>query len=728
MKLTTKNISLEHPARREFLQATAVLTGAFVIGAFVPFAKRVYAASAGGPAAGIRDPNVFLKIGADNTVTLLSKHFEMGQGISTGMATAVAEELDADWSKMRCEFAPNNPALYQNLAFAPYMVTGGSTSMMESFTQMREVGAAARAMLVGAAAAKWNVPAAQISVHKGVVRHKASGRSAMFGELAPDAMRLPVPEKVELKDAKQWQLIGKRAPRLDSVEKTTGKAGFALDIRRPGMLTAMVSRPPQFGGTAVSFDAAAAKKIDGVVEVVQIPQGIAVLAKDTWSAIRGREVLKVIWDMSKAESRSTDAIVAEYRQMSGSKGLPALRRGDAAAGFAKAAKTIDAEFVFPHLAHAPMEPLNCVLELRADGAELWSGSQLQSIDTYVLSKVLGFKPEQIRINTLLGGGSFGRRGNPVGDWVAEVAMIAKAINGRAPVHLVWTREDDIKGGFYRPMALHRVKAGVDSAGRITGWQHQVVTKSIFTGTPFEGGAVKEGVDHSSVEGVVDTPYAISDMAVDLHNAKSPVPVLWWRSVGHSHTAHVMETVMDDLARTAGKDPMAFRLGLLEGKPRDIAVLKLAAQKSGWDRPLRKGRGRGIAYHFSFGTRVAMVAEVTVKDAAYKVERIVAVVDCGVAVNPDVVKAQIEGSIGFALSSVLRNQITLNKGVVEQNNYNDYEPTRIREMPKVEVHIIKSAEAPSGIGEPGVPPLAPAISNALFAATGKRVRALPLTLV
>jgi len=332
-----------------------------------------------------------------------------------------------------------------------------------------------------------------------------------------------------------------------------------------------------------------------------------------------------------------------------------------------------------------------------------------------------------KIHTQYGGGSFGRRGNPVADWTLELAEVAKAIKGRAPVHLVWTREDDIKGGFYRPLALHRVKAAVDTQGRIAGWQHQVVNKSVFTGTPFQDSFVKNGVDHSSVEGIVDTPYGIEHLAVQSYMAQSPVPVLWWRSVGHSHTAHVMETVIDELAVLARKDPVAFRLSLLAKQPRDTVVIKLVAQKAGWGRPMPKGRGRGVAYHFSFGTRVAMIAEVTVKGSAYTVDRIVAAVDCGVPVNPDVITAQIEGAIGFALSTVLRNQVTLENGVVQQNNYDDYEPTRMREMPQVEVHIVKSLAPPSGIGEPGAPPLAPAIGNALFAATGKRLRSLPLVI-
>jgi len=709
-------------SRREFLKSSAATAGAFVLGTYVPFGNEAFAQEAG-PAQGVYDPNVFLKIGADNSVTLISKHFEMGQGVTTGMATLVAEELGADWSTVRFEFAPNNPKLYNNLAFGPIMATGGTTSMAESWEQMRKVRAAARMMFVAAAAAKWNVPGAEIKVENGVINH-AGGRHATFGELVAEAMRVPVPGSVTLKQPKDWKLIGTRVPRLDSVQKTTGAGVFAFDVRRPGTLTAIVKRSDLFGAKVASFDATEAKKVDGVVDVVQISSGVAVVGIDTWPAMQGRDALKVTWDTSKAETRSTAEIFEEYRELAVSKGLTALSRGDASGGLTRAAKSLEVDFTFPYLAHAPMEPLNCLIEVRGDGAEIWSGCQLQSIDQLVAAQILGLKPEQIKINTFLGGGSFGRRGNPLADWTVELAEVAKAINGRAPIHLVWTRDDDIKGGFYRPMVLHRVKVGLDAKAGIAGWKHTVVSKPIFIGTPFERMTVKDGVDASSVEGIVDTPYAIADFLVDVHNAKSAVPVLWWRSVGHSHTGHVMETMMDELAHLAGKDPVAFRLGLLAQQPRDAAVVRLAAEKAGWKDSLPTGRGRGFAYHHSFNTRIAMVADVSATRPAIKVERIVAAVDCGVAINPDIVTAQIEGAIGFALSAVLRNQITLKKGVVEQTNFDDYEPTRMREMPKVEVHIVQSSERPSGIGEPGVPPIAPAIGNAIFAATGKRLRSLP----
>jgi isoquinoline 1-oxidoreductase subunit beta len=709
-------------SRRDFLKTAAVAAGSFIIGTYISFPGAANAQSGAPP---VYDPNVFIKIGADNTLTVLSKHFEMGQGVTTGLATMVAEELNADWSTVRFEFAASDARLYNNLLFGPLMGTGGSSSMNESWEQMRRVGAAARLMFIAAAAAKWNVPASDIVVQKSVVIHSASGRKATLGELAADAMRMPVPKEVTLKDPKDWQLIGTKVPRLDSPGKTTGTAVFALDFRRPEMLTAVLKRPDQFGAKVVSFDATETKKIDGVVDVVQISSAVAVLAKDTWSAIRGRDALKVTWDASGAETRSTAEIFDSYRKMTNEPGLTAGSRGDASAGMSKAAKTIEAEYRFPYLAHAPMEPMNGVIELRSDGAEIWSGSQLQTLDQIVAAQILGMKPDQVKINTLLGGGSFGRRACIVADWTAEMAEVVKAINGRAPVHVVWTREDDIKGGFYRPMVLHRVKAGIGADGQIAGWQHTVVSQSIFLGTPLEAMGIKNGIDNSMVEGIVDTPYGISNFAVDVHTAKSPVTVLWFRSVGNTHTAYVMETMIDELAYLAGKDPVAFRLELLAQQPRHAAVVKLAAEKAGWNNPVASGRSRGFAFHYSFNTTVAMVAEISMKAEKIKVERIVAAVDCGVAIDPDVVAAQIEGAIGFATSIALRNQVTLKDGRVEQSNFDDYEPTRIREMPAVEVHIVKSAEHPTGIGEPGVPPLAPAIANAIFAARGKRMRTLPL---
>lgn len=711
-------------SRRAFLAGSGAAAGAFILGSYIPLGRRALAAEGGKPKL-VTDPNVFLRIGEDDTITVLLKHFEMGQGVTTGLTTLAAEELDASWDQMRFDFAPANARFYNNAAFGPYQGTGGSTSMANSWQQMRKVGALAKAMFIATAAKRWGVPASEITVADGVFAHAGSDRKLSYGALAAEAMQQPVPDDAPLKDPKDWTFIGKRLPRLDSPDKTDGTAIFSLDIRRPGMLTAVIKRPEQFGATVASFNASEARQVKGVVDVVEIPGGVAVLAEDTWAAIKGREALAVEWDMTRASTDSTVDLLTAYRKLADGTGLPAKKTGDAVAALGKAEQVIEAEFVFPFLAHAPMEPMNGTMELRDGAAEIWSASQLQSVDQFVASKILGLKPEQVTINTLLSGGSFGRRATGQADWTAELAHIVKAIEGRAPVHLVWTREDDIRGGYYRAMVLHKVRAGLGADGNLSGWHHKVVCKSLAMGTPFEKGMVHEGVDHTSVEGVFDTAYALPDFNVEAFNAEAPMPVLWWRSVGHTHTAHAMESMIDELAAASDKDAVEFRLALLKDAPRDAGVLKLAAEKAGWGEKLPEGRGRGIACHRSFNSYVAMVADVTVDEQQVKVDRVVAAVDCGVAVNPDVIEAQVEGAVGFALSAVLRNRITLQDGRVVEGNFDTYNPTRMSEMPKVEVHIVPSSEAPTGIGEPGVPCLAPAICNAIFAATGKRHRSLPL---
>ncbi|WP_428031847.1 molybdopterin cofactor-binding domain-containing protein [Ancylobacter sp.] len=711
-------------SRRSFLKGLAAAGGALVIG--VHLDPRVALAEEAPAAAAPPLPNAFVRIAPDNTVTVLIKHLDMGQGVTTGLSTIVAEELDADWSQMRAAFAPADAKLYNNLAFGPVQGTGGSTSVANSWQQLRRAGAAARQMLVAAAATTWGVPADSITIDKGVL--KSGSHSGTFGEFAEAAAALPVPAEVSLKEPKDFRLIGTKLPRLDSPDKTDGKAIYALDIKRPGMLTAVLRRPDRFGATVKSFDATAAKKVPDVVDVVAVPNGIAVLANNTWAAIQGRDALTAIeWDEAKAEKRGTAELFDEYRKLAQTPGLPAARRGDAAKGLAGAVKTIEAEFSFPYLAHAPMEPLNCVIEKTADGVTIWTGSQFQTIEQAVTASILGIKPEQVKIETLWAGGSFGRRANPPADYVAEAATILKAIDGRAPVHLVWTREDDIKGGYYRPMFYHSVRAGLTADGKIAGWDQRIVGQSFIAGTPFEAFIIKEGVDGTSVEGASDTNYAIGDFRVDLHSPKVNVPTLWWRSVGHTHTAHVVEVMIDELAHAAGRDPVEFRLELLKDQPRHAAVLKLLAEKAGWGPKAGAGKGRGVALHESFDTVVGSVIDVSVVDGKIKVERVVCAVDCGIAINPDVIAAQIEGGVGFGLGAALHDEITLDGGVVEQANFDTYVPLRMSEMPVVEVHILPSANAPTGIGEPGVPGVAPALSNAIFDATGQRLRSLPFRL-
>jgi len=719
IKTSASKIEPASPARRNFLKSSAVVSGALVLAAYVPLTRKAYALTANDPP----QPNVFIRIAPDNTVTVIVKHLDKGQGIATGLTTIIADELDADWSQMKSEFAPANVALYNNLAFG-IQGTGGSSGIANSWMQLREAGAAARAMLIEAAAQTWNVPVSSVHIEKGVLI--SGDHQAPFGEMAAKAAALPVPAHVTPKDPKDWIYIGKFVPRLDSYMKTTGKPVFAMDHQQPGMLTALLQRPPRFGGTVKSFDATQAKAIKGVVDVIQIPTGVAVLAADTWSAMKGRKALKVEWDDQKAETRSSAQIYADYSKLAATPGTPAKTKGDAAKALAGAVKIIEAEYRLPYLAHAPMEPLNATMQLKPDGsAEIWAGSQFQTIEQATAAKILGLKPEQVAINTLWAGGSFGRRATPSADYIAELAMIVKAAKRKEPIHLVWTREDDLSGGYYRPATVHRIRAGLDAKGNIAGWESRIVNQSFMYGTPFEPFMVKNDVDATAVEGAADMPYAIDNLSVEWHRAQSPVTTLWWRSVGHSHTAQAVETMIDALAVAANKDPLALRLELLKDEPRYIAVLKLAAEKAGYGEKLPAGQGRGIAVHESFKTYVAMVADVSVsKDGAVKVDRIVAAVDCGIPVNPDVIKAQIEGGAGYALGAALRNQITLKDGIVEQANFDTYEPLRLTDMPKVEVYIVPSTEDPTGIGEPGVPPVAPAVSNAIFAATGKRLWSLP----
>jgi isoquinoline 1-oxidoreductase beta subunit len=669
-------------------------------------------------------PNAFLRIGPDNTVTVVCKHLEMGQGSHTGLATIVAEELDADWSQVRVEAAPSDPTRYNNLFWGPVQGTGGSSGMANSWAQLRKAGATARAMLRSAAAAKWGVPVESVTSSKGVVSHAATGQKATFGELASAAASQAIPPEVPLKDPKDWTLIGKVAPRVDSKAKTDGSARFTMDVNLPDMLTAVIARPPLFGATLKSVDKAAALKVPGVTDVVEVPAGVAVLAKGFWAAQKGREALKVEWDESKAEHRGTAELLAEYRALAEKPGLRARNDGDVAGALASAAKTFEATYEFPYLAHAPMEPLDCVVRLAGDKCEVWAGSQIQTLDQGTVAQVLGLSPDKVKVNTLLAGGSFGRRATPVADVAGEAASIVKATSGRAPVKLVWTREDDIRGGRYRPLFVHRFRAGLDASGRIVAWEHRIVGQSFMKGTVFAG-FIKDGIDGTSVEGASTLPYAIPNLGVELHSPDVGITTLWWRSVGSSHTAFSTETFLDELAKAGGRDPFELRRELLEKHPRHRGVLELAASKAGWGSPLPAGRGRGIAVHESFGSFVANVAEVTLrKDGMPKVERVVCAVDCGIAINPDVVRAQMEGGIGFGLGAALYGEISLDKGRVSQSNFHDYRVLKIDEMPKVEVHIVPSTEAPTGVGEPGVPCVAPAVANALFQLTGKRIYRLP----
>ena len=698
-----------NPSRRRFLQSSAALSGGLLVGFVLPESGPAFAQA---PQAAPIPPNAFVHVAKDGIVTVMVKHLEFGQGVATSLPMLVAEELDCDWSKVRYELAPAAPE-YVHTVFGIQMV-GGSSSVWSSFDQMRTVGAQARAMLVQAAANQWKVKPETLRTENGVVLG-AAGKKLAYGQLAEAASKLPVPQKVALKDPKSFKLIGKPTRRIDSAEKVEGKAVFGLDVKRKNLHTAVVAHAPVFGARLKAFDAEKVKKVPGVTHVVEIANGVAVVGTNFWAAKKGRDALELDWDLGPNAKLSTAELrtkLGEAVKMPG----PLAKKADNAEAMKSAAKTIVAEYEVPFLAHAPMEPLNCTVEVRDGAAEIWVGTQFQTPDQQAAAKVLGLKPEQVTLHTMLAGGGFGRRANPVNDYVVEACQIAKRV--KVPLKLVWTREDDIRGGWYRPMYVHRVEAGLDAKGKIVAWNHTIAGPSILTGTAFEEMMVKDGIDATTTEGVVDMPYTIPNLQVTVQRIATGVPVQWWRSVGHSHNAFVIESMLDEVA-------VQFRRELLAKQPRVLAVLDLAASKSGWGSALPKGRARGIAVHESFGSVCAQVAEVSLDGNTPRVHRIVAAFECGRVVNPLTVEAQIQGAIAFGLAPALFSEITIKDGGPVQSNFHDYRVLRMNEMPVVEVHLVPSDEKPGGVGEVGVPPVAPAVANAFAALTGKRIRALPI---
>ncbi|RVJ81437.1 xanthine dehydrogenase family protein molybdopterin-binding subunit [Sinorhizobium medicae] len=722
--------SIALPARVEASRRQFLL-GALAAGTGIAVGYRLLSASpalAGEAEAG-NDSHAFspyLTIGGDGKVTILSSQFEMGQGSYNGIATLVAEELDADWSTIDVKGAAGNIPAYGNIAFGGTMQgTGGSTSMSTSWERYRKAGAAARAMLIAAAAAEWKVDAAEITVENGVLSHP-SGKSGGFGAFAAKATTMPVPADVKLKEPSAWKFIGNaELKRFDSARKANGTEQYTIDVKLPGMLTAVMIHPPLFGAKAKSFDASAARAIKGVVDVVETPRGIAVVGEHMWAAIKGREAVTVEWDEADAEKRGTAELMSTYRDLAGKTPAAFARKdGDAEAAFAAAAKVIEATFEFPYLAHAALEPLNAVARRNEDGTiEIWGGHQLPDVYQKLASEIAGVPVENVRLNVMKTGGSFGRRAVFDGDVVVEAVHVAKALGFRAPVKVQWTREEDTRAGRYRPAYVHRLKAGIDADGKLVAWSDHIVGQSIVAKTAWDG-MVQNGVDPTSVEGANNLPYAIQNQTVGLTTTDVRVPVLWWRSVGSTHTAFAAEAFLDEVAQAAERDPLEFRLSMLEPQSRHATVLKLAAEKAEWQKPLPEGRFRGVAVAESFGSVVAQIAEVSTDGNGIKVERVVAVVDCGLAINPDQVRAQVEGGVGFGLSAILGEEITLTDGKVDQGNFDMYTPLRIDAMPKVEVHIVASSNPPSGIGEPGVPPIGPAVANAAFKALGKRIRVMP----
>jgi isoquinoline 1-oxidoreductase beta subunit len=708
--------------RREMLRNSAASIAGLAIS--FHFARPAKAATL--PERKLPAANAFLRIGSDDSVTVVLAHSEMGQGIWTGLAILIAEELECDWARVRCEHAPAAP-VYGHPGFGMQM-TGGSSTTNSEFDRYRTVGAMAKEMLLRAAARRWKTAPDKLRVERGVIYR---GKDQLtFGAVADEAMALAPPKTVKLKEPKDWKLIGTPVRRIDTPEKITGRAEFGMDVQFPGLRTAMVARAPAFGGTVVTFDAAAALAVPGVEKVVAVPSGVAVVAQHYWAAKQGRDALvasgSIEWKLPP-NGVSTPAFSQHLRELASGVGAIAENEGKVAEKLAGAKKQMVAEYEVPYLAHAPMEPLNCTVKIDGGRCEIWSGTQFQTGDQMAAATLLGMKPESVTLHTTFLGGGFGRRANPTSDFVSEAVQVAKAAG--VPVKVVWSREDDIRGGYYRPAFVHRVQVGVDERGAPVAWDHVIAGQSIIAKTPFAAFLIKNGIDATSVEGVTESPYlhGVADRRVSLHSPDTQVPVLWWRAVGHTHTAFAMECMIDELAHAAGADPLAYRLRMLAGQPRHAAALELAAAQAGWGKPLPAGHALGLAMHESFGTIVAQAAEVSVDNGRIRVHHVSCAVDCGTPVNPLGIEAQVQGSIAFGMTAALYGKLTLKDGQVVESNFHDYKMLRMFEMPKVSVHLIKSGAKMGGIGEPATPPVAPAIANAVYVLTKKRLRTLPLHL-
>ncbi|MEO8331810.1 MAG: xanthine dehydrogenase family protein molybdopterin-binding subunit [Gallionella sp.] len=720
MKTQINDIAAQDPSRRKFLKDSAGLMGGLVIGFYLPMRSGRALAADARPAQ-VYPPNAFIRIASDDSITIVVNKSEMGQGVYTSLPMLIAEELEADWNLISVESAPI-AAVYNHTSF-PMQMTGGSSSIPSSWEQLRRVGANARVMLIRAAAQQWGVPESECHADCSKVIHAKSGRLSSFGALADAAAKQQMPDNVVLKSPKDFKIIGKDTKRLDTPAKINGTAQFGLDVYLPGMLTVLIARSPVFGGKVKKFDATEARKIAGVQGVYQVPTGVAVAASGFWPAKTARDLLEIEWDDGPGGAISTAKMSAEYSALAKQPGAVARKEGDTEQGLKKAHKSISAEYEIPYLAHAAMEPLNVVVDLKPDHCTIWTGTQMQTVDGAMAAVTAGLKPEQVELHTTFLGGGFGRRANPRSDFVIEAVQVAMAV--RQPVKVVWTREDDMRGGNYRPMWADHIEASIAKNGKPLAWKHTIVGQSIVAGTAFEAFMVHNGIDITSVEGASTLPYLIPNLQVDLHSTKNEVPVQWWRSVGHSHTAFVVETMIDELAHLAGKDPVAYRLDNLPAASRYRGVLQLAAQQAGWGKKkLPAGHTYGVAVHKSFDSYVAEIAEVSLENGKIRVHRVVSAVDCGMIINPDGVRQQIESAIVYGLSAALHGAITLEKGRVMQSNFHDYAPLRFSEMPQVEVYIVASNEPPTGIGEPGTPPIAPAVANALFKLTGKRLRRMP----
>ncbi len=721
-KSVTPTASTIALSRRSFMLSAALISGALVLGCKNKAEKPVADALKVEPP--ISPFEAYLALHTDGTVTVYSSQFDMGQNVYHGLATLVAEELEVPLDRIKVEGRAGNPKAYGNPVMGgAFQLTGGSSSMPGSFDRYRKAGAAAREMLKAAAAKRWNVDVKTVQASDGMIR--VGEQSVAYAELLADAAQLAVPLEVTLKASSAFKVIGKdETRRVDSKAKSNGTQAYTIDIKLPNQLVATVLHGPRFGSMLKSVDDQAALAVPGVVKVISLPKAVAVVAKTTWAALQGRAALAAQWDNSAAEARSSADILADYVRISEGKGKPSMSKGDAAKALGNATKIIEAIYQFPYLAHAAMEPLNAVVHKDGDVLHIYGGLQMPDVVQSTCAEISGVKAENIQLHVMQTGGGFGRRAVADSDVFVEACLIAKAMDFSAPIQLQWTRESDMTYGRYRPAHVHRVRVGLDKLGNVSGWQHHIVGQSILKGTPFEG-MMKDGVDNASVEGVSDTVYQFNDFNVEMTHTENPISVLWWRSVGHTHTAYVMETMLDEIADATQQDPIALRTKLLAEDSRHRKVLELLQQKSNWAIPLASNRFRGIAVHESFGSVVGTVVELSKgADGSVKADRCVVVSDCGIVINPDVVRAQIEGGTGFGLGSVLGEELSIEQGVASVSNYDAYRCLRIDQMPKVEVHMLASTNSPTGIGECAVPPIGPAFANALFRATGKRLRQLP----
>ena len=672
----------------------------------------------------LSDLNNFVKVSSDNTITIVVKHIEMGQGSSTGLCTLVAEEMDASWDQIKWEPAGADNEKYKNLLYS-VQATGGSTAIANSYMQMRQMGAAARAMLLEAASADWGVPASELTVSNGVISHP-SGKTGAFGEFAAAAASVSLDGDPTLKTPDQFTLIGKNVPRLDKASKVAGQPVFTLDYEPDDVVHAAIIHPPKFGGQVVSFDDSEALAVEGVMSVVKTPLGVAVAADSFYAAKTAAERVQIEWDFSAAETRSSSDLQAFLQDLAKEPGLKVRDEGDAEGALASAHKTIEATYDFPFLAHAAIEPMNAVVQIKDGKVDIWTASQSPFADQMAASQVVGVSPENVSVHGLVAGGSFGRRFTLASDYVVDTLFVALALGTDRPVKLQWTRENDMGAGRFRPIAHIAIKGGLDEDGNVVAWHQRNSVPSYAAGTPYEESFFYDGVDHSITEGILEMTHVIPNFYFDAHQPVIGVPISWWRAVGHSFNAYVKETFIYELAKAGGRDPVELRRQLLAETPRELGVLEKAVAEAG-PAPTGPGQARGVATHFSFNTYVAEVVDITLNDdGSYKVDKVVCAVDCGVPVNPDIIKAQMEGSIAMGLGAIMREEITLNEGEIEQPNFYAYFPMRMSDMPKViDVHIIPSAEAPTGVGEPGLPPVGPALAVALQEAGAKPIRNLPI---